>query len=105
MARMMAYDWPGNVRELAHTMEKAVILGRTEEIGVGDLPETFSQPPPADGLLFQGQVIPVRLLQRKYAAWALERLGGHRGRTTEQLGIDAKTLAKWLSDQDEQDGK
>lgn len=42
-------------------------------------------------------MIPVRELQRRYAAWALEQTGGHRGRTAERLGIDAKTLAKWLA--------
>jgi two-component system response regulator HydG len=42
--------------------------------------------------------MPVRELQRRYAAWALEQLGGHRTRTAERLGIDLKTLAKWLSE-------
>jgi NtrC-family two-component system response regulator AlgB len=30
--------WPGNVRELRNTVERAVILGNDEKIGVNDLP-------------------------------------------------------------------
>ncbi len=42
------------------------------------------------------EIVPIRELQRRYAGWALERCGGHRGRTAERLGIDPKTLSKWL---------
>jgi hypothetical protein len=31
-----------------------------------------------------------------YAAWALGQTGGHRGQTAEKLGVDPKTLRKWL---------
>ncbi|MES2605236.1 MAG: sigma-54 dependent transcriptional regulator [Pseudomonadota bacterium] len=34
---LLAYAWPGNVRELSHVMERAVILGRQQEIGVETL--------------------------------------------------------------------
>jgi DNA-binding NtrC family response regulator len=50
------------------------------------------------GPVFGGAVMPVRELQRRYAAWALEQLGGHRTRTAELLGIDVTTLATWLSE-------
>jgi two-component system response regulator HydG len=98
------YGWPGNVRELAHTIEKAVLLGNGPEIVAKDLPEVVRQGQSSDGMVFQGEVIPIRKLQRKYAAWALARFGGHRGRTTESLGIDAKTLNKWLNAVDDDGG-
>jgi DNA-binding NtrC family response regulator len=34
---MLAHPWPGNVRELDHTMERAVLMARSERIGVADL--------------------------------------------------------------------
>jgi two-component system response regulator HydG len=105
LALLTEYGWPGNVRELAHAMEKAVLLGTVPELGPGDLPEAVRQGPSGDGMVFQGEVIPIRKLQRRYAAWALARFGGHRGRTTERLGIDAKTLAKWLNAADEDEEK
>jgi H+-transporting ATPase len=32
------------------------------------------------------------------AVWTLTQLGGHKGKAAEKLGIDAKTLWKWLND-------
>ncbi len=34
---LLQYAWPGNVRELEHTMERAVLMCRTEQIQPGDL--------------------------------------------------------------------
>ena len=45
----------------------------------------------------EGGVLPIREVQRRYAAWALERFGGHKTRTAEALGVDVKTLSKWLA--------
>ncbi|MBI2554009.1 MAG: sigma-54-dependent Fis family transcriptional regulator [Candidatus Rokubacteria bacterium] len=39
--RFLAHPWPGNVRELEHAIERAVLVGRGPEIGLGDLPESF----------------------------------------------------------------
>jgi two-component system response regulator HydG len=44
-------------------------------------------------------VLPVREVQRRYAAWAFQQLQGRRGVTAEKLGIDDKTLAKWLAEE------
>jgi DNA-binding NtrC family response regulator len=33
------YDWPGNVRELKNALERSLVLCRTDEIGVEDLPQ------------------------------------------------------------------
>lgn len=95
---LSSYSWPGNVRELAHTVERTVLLGRRAEAGPEDLPpEIVHDNQPAD-LEFRGGVIPMREVQRRYAAWALVQLGGQRGRTADRLGIDGKTLAKYLTD-------
>jgi two-component system response regulator HydG len=100
LALLAGHRWPGNVRELAHTIEKAVLLGTGPEITAVDLPDVVRQGP-AEGFAFQGEVMPIRRLQRAYAAWALARHGGHRGRTAESLDIDAKTLNKWLASADD----
>ena len=39
--RLLAYSWPGNVRELQHAIERAVLVARTRELTVADLPETL----------------------------------------------------------------
>lgn len=53
--KLFDYDWPGNVRELQNVMQKAMILGRWEDI-IDELQETnapkqvgeASHPPPED---------------------------------------------------------
>ncbi len=39
--RLADYDWPGNVRELENAIERAVVLGTTEQILPEDLPEAI----------------------------------------------------------------
>jgi two-component system response regulator HydG len=101
--RLTAYDWPGNVRELQHVIERAMVLGTRPEVGIEDLSIHDMDGRKGSGLSFRGPVIPFRDLQRRYAAWALDQLGGHRARTAERLGVDAKTLAKWLAAGDPSD--
>ena len=36
----MAYDWPGNVRELENIMERAVVLGESEQVQIEDLSDS-----------------------------------------------------------------
>ena len=99
---LIEYRWPGNVRELEHAVSRAVLLARGREVEPSDLPSSVTSSPPPDApAAFDGDVIPIRELQRRYAAWALEQLGGRKMVTCEKLGIDAKTLAKWLAAGDE----
>src|SRR5580692_3359931 len=99
LSALARHSWPGNVRELAHAIERVVLLGRNAEATVSDLPPTVTAAePPIMPEGFGQQVLPIRDVQRRYAAWALERFGGHKRRTADALGVDAKTLAKWLSD-------
>jgi len=95
------YRWPGNVRELAHTVEKLVLLGADAEVAVSDLPDAITGAARPDTLAFGGEILPLRELERRYAAWALAQTGGHRGKTAEKLGVDPKTLRKYLGDVDE----
>ena len=98
LARLLDHAWPGNVRELEHVVERAVVLGKDATAGIETLPPGFGATPAAtDATAFEGDVMPIRELQSRYAAWALERMNGHKGRTAEKLGVDSKTLAKWLS--------
>ncbi len=49
---LMAYDWPGNVRELKAVVERALLLGRTEELRPAHFGlrfDTAAPPPPMGG--------------------------------------------------------
>ncbi len=91
-----AHEWPGNVRELEHVIERLVVLGRAEEATLADLPPHLGKSS-TDDFAFHGPVLPMREMQRRYAAWAFEQLAGRKLVTAEALGIDDKTLAKWLA--------
>ncbi len=39
---LLNYDWPGNVRELENTIERLVIMSRTDRITTSDLPVSLS---------------------------------------------------------------
>ena len=95
MRKLLDHPWPGNVRELAHAVERGVLLASGREIAAGDL--ELVVPRAESAMSFGGDVIPMLELQRSYARWALEQLGGHKTRTAERLDVDAKTLNRWLA--------
>jgi two-component system response regulator HydG len=95
LAVLAGYPWPGNVRELAHTVERTVLLGRDETVSPGDLPERMGGQH-VDPVPFGEEVMPIRDVQRRYAAWAVAQLGGNRTQAAQRLGIDVKTLRSWL---------
>ncbi len=100
LGSLIEHGWPGNVRELAHVVERTVLLCRHAEVTAADLPPLAREEgrPPVQVPGAADAVLPIRELQRRYAQWALGRCGGQRGRTAERLGIDPKTLAKWLDE-------
>jgi two-component system, NtrC family, response regulator HydG len=92
------YSWPGNVRELEHLIERLAVLARSQEATLADLPQHVASPSATPARLdFGDTVLPIREIQRRYAGWALERFGGAKMSTCDALGIDSKTLSKWLS--------
>jgi two-component system response regulator HydG len=101
LARLLDYGWPGNVRELAHVVERCVLLATGPEVRAEELQDHVRAAPPELGATFAGDVMPIRELQRRYARWALDRLAGHKARTAGELGVDVKTLNRWLADDDE----
>jgi two-component system response regulator HydG len=98
VAALSGYRWPGNVRELAHSVERLVVLGRSESVTAHDLPDTIRRTESITGMEFHGDVVTMSELERRYAAWAVAQVGGHRGKAAEKLEIDPKTLRKWLGE-------
>jgi two-component system response regulator HydG len=96
MARLMAHAWPGNVRELEHLVERTVLLGRKSLVGPDELPSSIGERPET-AIDFGQTVLPLREMQRRYVAWAHEQLGSRKLLTAERLGIDDKTLGRWLT--------
>lgn len=102
LTRLVDHRWPGNVRELEHLVERVVLLGRSSTVELDELPKSLTQrAPPSVG--FQGDVLPLREIQRRYAAWAFDALEGRRMVTAERLGVDIKTLARLLKAESDTD--
>ncbi len=89
--RFLAHSWPGNVRELEHAIERAVLVCRGSEIGVGDLPESLgaatdaatSAVPPAGSL---------EEIERASILRALESTNWNKQAAAGLLGLRRPTL-------------
>jgi two-component system response regulator HydG len=101
MACLQGWTWPGNVRELENTIERAVVLCRTDTIHQTDLPPsiaTANRPP--DRLSFAVGT-PLRVIERRMIETTLKKCDGDRNRTAALLGTTIRTLyrreAEWRS--------
>ncbi len=104
-ARLARHPWPGNVRELENVVERAVLLGRGADVQPEELHLEVASAGEAAHLEFHRPVLPLRQLQRHYASWALQQEGGRRLATADALGVDRKTLAKLLEDDEAPGGE
>lgn len=96
MDAMIRYDWEGNVRELMNCMERAVVLARSDYIGIEDL--SFVPHLKADGYRPLNDTGPMSLAQIEESAIlsTLEASGGNKSETARKLGITRKTLLSKL---------
>jgi DNA-binding NtrC family response regulator len=92
---MEAYGWPGNVRELQHAIQRAVILGKGDEIEPEDLPaELRTGRGGATDRAAEGGSL--EEMERQHIIATLRKVGGHRAKAAALLGIDPKTLYRKL---------
>ena len=87
------YHWPGNIRELENVIERAIVLGNGDMLGVDGLPPDLCRPrgvndfavdiPPA-GIDLEGHLDRV---EQRYVEAALDRAGGVQTRAAELLGL------------------
>jgi DNA-binding NtrC family response regulator len=69
---LMNYDWPGNVRELENVVERALVLGTSDDILVEDLPESLLERAPAPGMNEAKYHSSVKELKKRLIQSALE---------------------------------
>lgn len=84
---LLQYQWPGNVRELEHTIERAVLMSRAEEIQAADLslnPQRVQTQSMEDLSLEAVEAILVRK--------ALQRFQGNVSQAAEALGLSRGAL-------------
>ena len=87
MQALQQYSWPGNVRELEHTLERAVLMCRTEQLQPSDL-GLSSQRQHAQNLEELSLEAVESILIRK----ALQRFRGNVSQAAEALGLSRGAL-------------
>ncbi|MDH4157151.1 MAG: sigma-54 dependent transcriptional regulator [candidate division Zixibacteria bacterium] len=91
---LVSYTWPGNVRELENTIERAILLNRTEVLEVADLPEKLSHPQP-EGLVVretEPATPTLESIEKAYIHYVMSQTRGKKSEAARILGIDASTL-------------
>lgn len=123
MDAMMRYPWPGNVRELMNSVERAVVLARSDYLSLEDFPVVAGASGHGDGeenggtrssdggaFFSKGDLegpgdlenscttvdVPLSEVEREAILGTLESAGGNRSEAARRLGITRKTLLKKL---------
>jgi DNA-binding NtrC family response regulator len=89
LRKLESYTWPGNVRELQMVMRRAAALTRRDVLEPEDLPIDLRRS--GSKAAFRTGLT-LAQLEQEYIKTVLADNAGHRGRTAQALGIDAKTL-------------
>jgi DNA-binding NtrC family response regulator len=91
LSAIKKYPWPGNIRQLENRIKKALVLCDKAFLGAEDLD------------LGEGSAEPIQPLerakeefQRRYVLEALERNNGNRTQTARDLGVDPRTIFRYL---------
>jgi two-component system, NtrC family, nitrogen regulation response regulator NtrX len=103
MAALQQYAWPGNVRELRNALERAVLLARDGVIDVAQLEGALSAPAAARAAAIDRPAPPAptddparAASRRAIVLEALAACGGNQKQAAQRLGINRRTLARWL---------
>jgi transcriptional regulator with GAF, ATPase, and Fis domain len=91
LASIKKYAWPGNIRQLENRIKKALVL----------CDQTLLSPEDLDlGAAAETAILPLEKakeeFQRKYVLEVLERNNGNRTQTARDLGVDPRTIFRYL---------
>jgi len=91
LAAMRKYAWPGNVRQLENRIKKAIVLCDKTLIGPEDM-DLFPEALSAVASLSEAR----EEFTRRYILEVLERNNGNRTKTARDLGVDPRTIFRYL---------
>lgn len=100
LAAILNYHWPGNVRELEHTIERAVLLGKSELISATDLPPQLLAKDRNEVSLAEAlsKGYSLKNLERDYIKKVMESTKGNKTEAASILGVDRTTLYRKLEE-------
>ncbi len=91
LAAMRKYSWPGNIRQLENRIKKAVVLADKTLVGPEDM-DLFPEALAAIVPLSQAR----EEFTRRYILEVLEQNNGNRTKTARDLGVDPRTIFRYL---------
>jgi DNA-binding NtrC family response regulator len=91
MSFLMNAPWKGNVRELENTIERAVVLSRSEVITIQEL-IPMSKKGKAGKFDFGDALLPLAEIERMYTEKVLNAVDGKIERAARILGVSSRTL-------------
>ena len=94
LQKLKEYHWPGNIRELAHSLERAVILCKTETLRPDDFAFKAKSFPAAtiDEPSFR-----VEDYEKKAISAAMSKHNGNLSKAAEEIGIARSTLYRKIA--------
>lgn len=98
LAAIRRFEWPGNVRQLENRIKKAMVLCDGTLLGPQDLDLAAEDLAPILPLAQAKEEF-----QRKYVLEILERNGGNRTKTAKDLGVDPRTIFRYLEKEDNEE--
>ncbi len=104
---LAGYAWPGNVRELENTLERAIVMNRSDALEPADFPGRLTDQPPALSRSDGEEVEPsattptspsptLEIMEKAYIQYVLTQTDGKKSEAARILGIDASTLYRKL---------
>lgn len=88
--KLLSYHWPGNVRELENCIERAVLMGESDQIHSVQLAKNASGDREMESLC--SSFVTLEQMEQTVISHTLQAVNGHRERTSELLGISSVTL-------------
>ena len=85
-ALLLEYDWPGNVRELENAIERALVIGKSDEVRPADLPLQIERDTKKPGSLSLAG------MEKTHIERVLREKGYNVTHAAKALGVDRGTL-------------
>ena len=89
---LQAYEWPGNVRELENAIERAIVMGTTEDILPEDLPEAILEANAPEALAASGYHECVTDRKKQLILDAMKKSEGSFTAAAKSLGLHPNYL-------------
>lgn len=95
---LLNYAWPGNVRELENTIERALLLNRSDRLELSDFPEKLVNGNASGKVVSEQEPETPTLehIEKAYIHFVMSQAGGKKVEAARVLGIDTSTLYRKL---------